>query len=307
MSEHAEKLMVEKMPALAVPTAIVGARVNGKANFNTLGCFGLVSMVKLMVYIMSGKTHYTNLGIRESGYFSVNIPSNRLVVETDYVGIVSGHDTDKSGVFLTFCGSVDEAPMIRECPVNLLCKVVKSGELSNEPTPIISEFFIGEVLEVYVNKDCLTDGKPDIRKINPLLLAGAGSQIQVLVPGGGRRHGLQGGEGADQENAGGDGITAIDHRRTALVAIDLQQGIAFPSRPMKPYTVGEVVANAALLANAFRKTGMPVFLVHVVPTPETLFRPIADMIVPAPKGHMPAGFSDFVPEAGARALRHNHH
>lgn len=170
--------MVGKMPALAVPVAVVGTTVNGRANFNTLGCFGLVSMIKPMVFIMSGKMHHTNVGIRESGYFSVNIPSDGLVVETDYVGIVSGSKTDKSGVFTTFEGSVAGVPMIRECPVNLLCKVIRSAELPNEPTPIISEFFIGEVLEAYVDEKCLTDGKPDIKKINPLLLAGDTSHIQ---------------------------------------------------------------------------------------------------------------------------------
>jgi flavin reductase (DIM6/NTAB) family NADH-FMN oxidoreductase RutF len=183
MSEHAEKVMVGKMPALAVPVAIVGATVNGKANFNTLGCFGLVSVIKPMVFIMSGKSHYTNAGIRESGYFSVNIPSKGQMRETDYVGIVSGSKTDKSGVFATFEGSVPGVPMIRECPVNLLCKVIRSAELPNEPTAIVSEFFIGEVLEAYVDGNCLTDGKPDIGKINPLLLASAGSQIQYMCLG----------------------------------------------------------------------------------------------------------------------------
>ncbi|WP_424358214.1 flavin reductase family protein [Methanocella sp. MCL-LM] len=173
MTEHEEKVMIGKMPACALPVAIVGSMVNGKANFNTLGCFGLLSAVKPMVYIMSGKSHYTNVGIRESGYFSVNIPSEELVAKTDYVGLVSGRDTDKSGVFSSLFGAADKAPMIKECPVNILCKVLKSEELSNSPvSDIVSEVFIGEVLEVYVSKDCLTDGRPDLRKINPLLLGG---------------------------------------------------------------------------------------------------------------------------------------
>jgi len=174
MTENPEKVMVGKIPACAFPVAIVGTMVNGKANFNTLGCFGLLSSIKPMVYIMSGKSHYTNVGIRETGYFSVNIPSAELVHETDYVGLVSGRDEDKSHVFKTFFGAVDKAPLIEECPVNLLCKVIKSEELSNGPaTDIISEVFIGEVLEVYVSKDRFTDGRPDLIKINPLLLGGS--------------------------------------------------------------------------------------------------------------------------------------
>jgi flavin reductase (DIM6/NTAB) family NADH-FMN oxidoreductase RutF len=173
-TKYANKVMVGKLPAYAFPTAIVGAMVDGKANFNTLGCFGLLSSIKPMVYIMSGKSHYTNVGIRETGYFSVNIPSADIVGKTDYVGIVSGRDTDKSRVFETFFGSVDQAPMIRECSASMLCKVIKSDELSNGPgSDIVSEVFIGEVLEVYLSKGCFTDGRPDLGKINPLLLGGS--------------------------------------------------------------------------------------------------------------------------------------
>lgn len=169
-----EKVMVGKMPASAFPVAIVGAMVDGKANFNTLGCYGLISMIRPMVFIMSGKSHYTNVGIHETGYFSVNIPSADLVKKTDYVGIVSGKDTDKSGVFSVFLGGVDKAPLAEECPVNMVCKVIKSEEMSNGPnSDIISEVFFGEVLEVHVSKECMTDGKPDIKKIDPLLLGGS--------------------------------------------------------------------------------------------------------------------------------------
>lgn len=176
-----EKVMTGKMPASAVPAVIVGAMVNGKANYLTLGCFGLMSISKPTVCIMSGKPHYTNVGIRESGYFSVNVPSAGNVRETDYVGLVSGQKTDKSEVFTSFFGSTDKAPMIEECPVNLLCKVVKTDELPNVQG---HELFFGEVVETYVSKDCMTDGQPDVQKINPLLLAsgcywGLGDQAGV--------------------------------------------------------------------------------------------------------------------------------
>jgi flavin reductase (DIM6/NTAB) family NADH-FMN oxidoreductase RutF len=163
-----EKVMTGKMPAIAVPAVIVGAMVNGRPNYNTLGCFGLMSIAKPTVGIMSGEGHYTNEGIRETGYFSVNVPTPAMVRETDYVGLVSGRKVDKSGLFTPFFGSVDEAPMIEECPVNLLCRVIKTDELPNVPG---HEVFYGEVEEVYVSKDCFTDGRPDARKINPLMLS----------------------------------------------------------------------------------------------------------------------------------------
>jgi len=161
-----DKVMIGKERQGAAPIVIAGALVDGKANYITIGGFGGMSRAPPMVYITSAKAHYTNAGIKETGYFSVNVPSPDLVQKTDFVGLVSGRDNDKSGIFTPFYGSVDKAPMIRECPVNILCKVFKQVDLPN------NDVFIGEILEVYVDSDCITDGKPDAKKINPVLLAG---------------------------------------------------------------------------------------------------------------------------------------
>lgn len=73
----------------------------------------------------------------------------------------------------------------------------------------------------------------------------------------------------------------IDKSKTALVVIDLQKGItALPSRP---YTAQEVIANAALLVDAFRRNDMPVFLVHVQMTNETMLNVISDQTFSRPQ------------------------
>ena len=161
-----EKVMIGKEKVGVAPLVIAGATVDGKANYITLGGFGSMSRAPPIVYITLAKVHYTNAGIKDNGYFSVNVPSSDLVQKTDYVGLVSGRDIDKSDVFTPFFGSVDKAPMIRECPVNMLCKVIDHIDLPN------NDVFLGEILEVYVSEDCLTDGKPDVKKINPLILSG---------------------------------------------------------------------------------------------------------------------------------------
>ena len=85
----------------------------------------------------------------------------------------------------------------------------------------------------------------------------------------------------------------IPGKTAALVVIDLQKGIA--DQTTKPYPAKDVVANAARLVQAFRKNGMPVFLVHVFSTPETALQTQADesFVRPSP---MPPGWSEFVPE-----------
>jgi nicotinamidase-related amidase len=54
----------------------------------------------------------------------------------------------------------------------------------------------------------------------------------------------------------------------ALGVIDLQKGIA--AQPAQPYPAQDIVRNAAQLVTAFRKYGMPVFLVYVVHSPGTM-------------------------------------
>jgi flavin reductase (DIM6/NTAB) family NADH-FMN oxidoreductase RutF len=161
-----EKVNIGQALVGVASIVIAGALVNGKPNYLTLGNYGGICPRPATVYISVNKAHYTNAGIREKGYFSINIPSKDLAQKTDYVGLISGKDADKSGVFSTFYGTVDKAPLIKECPVNILCKVIKTVDLPTQ------EVFIGEVVETYVAKEYMTNDKPDIKKINPLLLGG---------------------------------------------------------------------------------------------------------------------------------------
>jgi nicotinamidase-related amidase len=85
----------------------------------------------------------------------------------------------------------------------------------------------------------------------------------------------------------------INKKTTALVVIDLQKGIA--TQPTQPHPAQEVIRNAALLVHAFRKNGMPVCLVHVVASPETMLKVNSDQSFSRPGG-MPGDWSEFVPE-----------
>ena len=111
------------------------------------------------------KRYYTPIGIRESGTFSVNIPSAEMLLKTDYCGLVSGRKTDKSGVLEVFFGGLKTAPMILDCPLCMECKVLDVYEL---PT---NDLFIGEIVTAYAEERYLTDGQPDIRKMNPMVLS----------------------------------------------------------------------------------------------------------------------------------------
>lgn len=87
-------------------------------------------------------------------------------------------------------------------------------------------------------------------------------------------------------------LTTLDER-TALVVIDLQNGIA--GRPTHPYPADEVVARSARLAEAFRAKGLPVVLVRVVASPDDRVHGRTELHRP-PTVQLPAGYSDIVPE-----------
>ncbi|MEI6287814.1 MAG: hydrolase [Bacillota bacterium] len=84
----------------------------------------------------------------------------------------------------------------------------------------------------------------------------------------------------------------IDKTKTALVVIDLQNGIV--GRTTAPYTSDSVVKNAAAIAEAFRKNDMPVFLVRVCPSADgkDALHPVADTALPAQAP--PPGYADIV-------------
>jgi flavin reductase (DIM6/NTAB) family NADH-FMN oxidoreductase RutF len=100
-----------------------------------------------------------------------------MVTEADYCGIVSGQETNKAEVcrFTNFYGKLGNAPMIEQCPVNLECKVVHTLGLGSHL------LLIGRVEETYITEECLTDGKPDVAKIKPIIYSeGLARQYQAF-------------------------------------------------------------------------------------------------------------------------------
>ena len=101
--------------------------------------------------------------MKENKAFSVNVPSTNMVKETDYCGIYSGTSRDKSQIFEIFYGDLETAPLIKACPLNLENRVIHYLDLGSHT------LVVGEITETYIQEDCLTQGKADPVKINPLI------------------------------------------------------------------------------------------------------------------------------------------
>ena len=149
---------------LPMATTILGSHLEDRANFMALGWLTRVNFKPPMLGVAVNQGHASHRAIVKTGEFSVNFPTVEMVKITDYLGLVSGKRIDKSNLFNIFYGELKKAPMISECPLTIECKLVKTVEL---PT---NSFFIGEIVGAYSEERFLTDGVPDIKKINPFLL-----------------------------------------------------------------------------------------------------------------------------------------
>ena len=159
------KIKIQNQPVGPFPTVLAGADVNGKPNFTTIGACGVVCQDPVL-YISLKSSHYSTAGVKENGFFSVNIPSASQLAQTDYCGCFSGHTTDKSDVFTVFYDELGRAPLIRECPLNFLCKVLQN-------IPIFDfDLFLGQIVAVYADENCLTGGRPDAIKMDPIIMSG---------------------------------------------------------------------------------------------------------------------------------------
>ncbi len=149
------------------PIYLAGTIVNGKPNFMAVGGGGVANGEPPMICMPIRHRQHTLKGIRENLSFSVNFPSVDLVKEVDYCGIVSGSRVDKvAGCnFHLFYGKETNAPFIEECPVNLGLKVMYLMNLGSHM------LVIGQVVEAFASENCLTDGKPDVAKIKPMIYA----------------------------------------------------------------------------------------------------------------------------------------
>ena len=152
-----------RIPVYPSPVVIIGANVLEKANFLTVVWFSMVNFKPPTIAVVLNKGHYTNKGIHKNKTFSINIPSTNMLEATDYCSVVSGFDHDKSKVFDVFYGELKTAPMIHECPLNAECRVTKTVELATH------EVFFAEIIATHAETGILTDERPDVAKLNPIL------------------------------------------------------------------------------------------------------------------------------------------
>jgi len=157
-----------------LPTVIVGTKVDAQVNFMTVGYCGMVGGPPSTIAVGIGSQSATYERIQSCNGFSVNIPSSQQVVETDYVGIVSAREADKSEVFTAFYGELGDVPLIEECPVGMECRLTQVHELGDMLT------CYGEIVQTHVDDSCFVDGEIAISRVDPIVLSPTESEYLRL-------------------------------------------------------------------------------------------------------------------------------
>ncbi len=123
------------------------------ANIITIAWAGTICSSPAMVSISIRKERYSYDIIKESGEFTINLVTKKLVKKADYCGVRSGRDVDKfKEMKLTkLPGRKISAPGIAESPVNIECVVKQIFPLGTH------DMFIAEVVGVTVDKDLMDE------------------------------------------------------------------------------------------------------------------------------------------------------
>jgi flavin reductase (DIM6/NTAB) family NADH-FMN oxidoreductase RutF len=157
-----------------MPTTLVGTTVDNKPNFLAVAHVGILTHQHLSIGL--GKVHYSNAGIHENQTFSICLPPQGLLRETDYCGIMTGKKTDKAAMFDLFYGELGNAPMIKQCPVNMELKL---HDVLDFPS---HDVFIGELVQTYADDIVIAEEKIDISRLQPLLFDMASKKYWSLGP-----------------------------------------------------------------------------------------------------------------------------
>lgn len=107
-----------------MPATLVASGPLDNPGILTVAWINVVSSTPPSLVLGLRDTRNTLAHIQQTGCFSVNIPSTRLVEEVDFLGMASGkHGLNKleaAGLSAT-AGAVTGAPLINECAYNLEC------------------------------------------------------------------------------------------------------------------------------------------------------------------------------------------
>ena len=141
-----------------VPVVLVTCKnLEGKDNVFTVAWVGTVCSKPPMLSISIRPERLSYDYIKETMEFTINLPTKKQTKEVDFCGVRSGRQIDKikESSFTLQEGEKVKSSYIKECPVNIECKVKDIIKLGSH------DMFIAEVLYSHIDED-LFDEKDKI-------------------------------------------------------------------------------------------------------------------------------------------------
>ena len=122
--------------------------------------------------------HVTTDNIRKNKAFTISFATRKTVVQSDYVGLVSKakepNKIEKAGLH-PFKSAKVNAPLFKEYPLTLECELVSlDGKMGEGGT------LIGQIVNVSADESILTNGKIDIKKLEPIAFDGENAKYNVI-------------------------------------------------------------------------------------------------------------------------------
>ena len=167
-----KKSLGPKAIVYPTPVFVIGSYDNfGKPNLMTASWGGICCSHPPSITVSLRKNRLTYSSILERKAFTVNIPSEIHVNESDFFGITSGKETDKfaAAKLTPIKAQHVDAPFVKEFPLVLECRLTQTVEIG------VHTQFIGEIIDTKAETSVLNEkGIPDIKKVRPFLFAPEG-------------------------------------------------------------------------------------------------------------------------------------
>lgn len=144
-----------------IPVVLVSCGTMEKPNAVTVAWTGIVNSHPAMTYISLRKSRHSHEIISKTGEFTINLVSRDLVRKTDSCGVFSGTHCDKFKKFSLTPekATAIKAPMIKESPVSIECKVERVIELGSH------DMFLAKIVSVNVEETLINEnGKLQLGK-----------------------------------------------------------------------------------------------------------------------------------------------
>lgn len=158
-----------------MPVLIIGSyNEDGSANAMNAAWGGISGQNQITISLNPG--HKTTENIKSKKAFTVSMATEKYLVESDYVGLVSGYNVadkiEKAGLHTCKSEFVD-APIVEELPLTLECKLTSYDD--------DSRLLFGEIVNVSVDESVLDEtGKVDVAKLRPITFDPVGHGYHVI-------------------------------------------------------------------------------------------------------------------------------